>query len=646
MGGRIDQNYGPQWVTSVPQSKKAATGSDLSGRVSDIGKRNLDVQQEPESKRSGSELHAKDITQSEDVSGTKEAHVESVAEKVLPARLGHLRATRQQVQVKEKRAQKEERTLDLSFTCHEKVSSKFSSEIEELLTKSEGFDTRSFLAARGRVEGEDKEILVELEEDFRKLADAMLQFCKEQAIELRGADGTTIPLNKNTMYRQLIGMLDTLEGKKQAGTFPLRCALLNASVADGTPIDSWQVFTLGDKPIGRQVWSFLDDTRNWVPEVQGMITKFWEASVIDSLKLSAVASKVAQEELERGDFAGALAAARPACSEIVLMKGGFGAGKTSRIRSEYGTEHGSLAPDLAKKVVRDVLPAVSHGLAHIQGSQIAESLFTGLIQEVSTTCLYDSALPSPKDVDKWLDRGAATGKKVVIHDVTRYSGARMIAVLARSVSGSDPRIAPRVVRKGICDDEINRAACMSAALKRTKPPLPEYHLYSDDGAGADSQEVFSLKDGKAVCVDPDRMARMGLQYDATSQQVHAILHPDDLGVLVDRRVSDMFTMTVRDMMQRLTPTKDSQRQQAIFEERSFTLAQTGIIDSPETFYQALPDEVKAAITELEVKDAFNEIGEDKRISFFNSIRGKASFSYMDFPLGVALAFHSSLKKSI
>ena len=507
------------------------------------------------------------------------------------------------------------------FRCSDEVFNERLGSVQGELKNTDQFDLTYFLA--GSKSGSEAQ----------GVNDGILQhsvgFVQSQVSQLAKDQG--IPLDK--AYKQFVGILDKFDDTANAhhvldssfqppSTFVLRSALLLASQNDGVPLDSWMVYTKSGKPSNQGLWPFLDNWKNWVPEAQGAMAKFSEITLV---KVKRMASE--------GDD-----------SKVVLLKGGFGAGKTRLANQLMGKRSaGVVAPDTGKRVVRRSMESVLHSSAHTQGSQLAYKLFDELIEKQQGTIVYDSSLKFASDVQSYLQKSQQAGKKMVVYDVARNDMARALSVLKRDVGGDDPRIPPSFIVHSAIQDKLNRVDCMNIILNdEAKNPAvqPEYHFMGGNQQGWDTQEVMVLSSNKSIDIKHDeaieRLRLEGIELDDKGQ-LHLSLNREQLTEYFDKQ----FELPVNALMEQLSPT-EQQILAETFGNRKIPL-EGGDIHDGSSFYEALPNSIKQVISQKAVEDAFASLKEETRDSFFRSLQGQNAISYMNLPLRAALLIHQNLK---
>lgn len=415
-------------------------------------------------------------------------------------------------------------------------------------------------------------------------------------------------------------------------SFVLRNAVLGASHKDGVGLESWQVFTKRGKPRSKGIWRFLDNSKNWVPEAQAVLAKFIEITAFNARNL-------AQENR---------------LNRVVLLKGGFGAGKTMQANRLFGNESsGIIAPDKGKAVVRRSMSQVPHTAAHVQGSQVAYSLFDELIKKVAGTVVYDSSLSHPGDLQSYIEKAEKSGKKVVVYDMARNDIARILSVLKRSIQGEDPRIDPESILKATITDKIHRISCMNTILNHTSIDdaiKPEYHFIGADRFGTNSQEIIVLRSGNEIQflqqddVDfvKERLQLEGLIYNEATKSIESFLDEETLKAHLD----EQFEKTVEELQIGLSE-KEKGDLEALFSQRILLSPGSLAPIDFNSFYESLHESVKQSIGRDSFIEAFGSIKEETRVRLFVRLTEKLakgeSITYQDLPLRSALTIHAKLQ---
>lgn len=496
--------------------------------------------------------------------------------------------------------------IDKEFLCNDKDFQAMASHIGKMMDQTNKFDLQSFQI--GLKNPENDATLAELSNSFAALANALV---KDKQLSL--------PL----IYKLLVGALDRfdeneLKSPPPRSTFVLRTALLLSAQEEGGELESWCVYTKGGKPQKKGLWDFLDNWKNWVPEAQGIMAKHIEVSLVKALEL-------AKGHTEQ---------------KVVLLKGGFGAGKT-RLASHLYQEKsvGVIAPDKSKEVVRRSLPKVPHHAAHVQGSELAYKLHAELIEKLAGTVVYDSSLSNPKDLENYIEKSNRAGKQVVVYDIYRHDLARALAVLKRRVSGEDPRIPPDYVISSSIQDKLSRLECINVVRKTKsadgKPP--EYHLYIADEKGWDTQEALVIRGDKIEATGHvNRLPLAGLEYNSESSMLTMNVDEKDL----KKHFAKEFERPVHEIMNELS----DEEQKALLEEFSKRVlpidAAKKIVDL-DSFISAIDPAFYMYASKAEIKSAFNGLSEEALKKFLKNI--KTPLTYLDLPLRVALVINQKLK---
>jgi septin family protein len=493
--------------------------------------------------------------------------------------------------------------LDPKFVCDQETFQKVLPAFQQQISACINFDIAAFL--RGF-----KGISLETLKSNEKILDDAIQFIGQQAKALAGEKN----ISREDAYKLLIGILDQYDAvayqlstgtsnSEPPSTFVLRSAILLSGQQEGIALQSWMVYTKIGKPDHKHLWTFLDDWKNWVPEAQGAMAKFSEITI-------AKVKKLARQHVG---------------NQIILLKGGFGAGKT-RLANELMQENaaGVVAPDLGKRVVRRAMPSVMHSSAHIQGSQIAFKIFDAMIQEQEGTIVYDSSLSKADDVKSYLQKSKISGKKMIIYDVARHDMARALAVLKRDVEGDDPRIPPDFIIRSAIQDKLNRAECMKVILEyvddKSVPP-PEYHFIAGDRQGWNTAEVMTLLPKKIRQAHRRMKKRLefeGIEIDRASHTVRFTKTSAEL----ENYFNNQFERPVHAIMHDLSEAEQSILYETFSKRKLDLNPDHGSIDDASTFYEALPKNIQAVLPKNAVIQAFAAVKPETRKEFFAAIQAK------------------------
>jgi hypothetical protein len=513
--------------------------------------------------------------------------------------------------------------LDPDFIVDEKTFRVYCDALDELQWIFRDFDVPRFLAGLPDTASDKK-----LEEGIQKV----------QHFARKLANHKDISLAKS--YKLLVGILDRYDALQiknwhvhkvsPQSTFGLRSAVLSASHRDACGLESWSVYTKAGKPTTDKKWAFLDNPKNWIPETQGAIAKYLETSMVRARELS----------LEQG------------VNKVILLKGGFGAGKTRQTGILFGEKSiGVVAPDKAKEIVKRALPSVPHAAAHVQGSQIAYTFFDDLIKNVSGTFVYDSSLSRPSDLRQYINQAEKSGKKVIVYDVARNDMARSLSVLKRKIGGVDPIIPLEFVKDATIRDKINRVGCMEVVLNSTRDPDsgPEYHFLGANAQGTDTREVLVLRANNIIektAETQERLSLEGVHLDLETGKFIRTISEQSL----EDRFAIQFARPVRELMSELSQ-EEREALTQVFSHRTLTpttdIAPNQLL-TPKSFYDSQDPTIKANISEKNFIEAFSQVSESSQQQFFTTLQEKIAqgspVTYEDLPFAVALTIHGNLAK--
>jgi hypothetical protein len=442
-------------------------------------------------------------------------------------------------------------------------------------------------------------------------------------------------------YKKLIGMIDKYDEKATGtyksrdidpkSTFYIRSALLAAAQEDSASIDSWMVYTKKGKPSSsNELWGFLDEWKNWVPEAQGKIAKYIETAV----------SKIRVLSREYAD------------NDIVLMKGGYGAGKTRMTQALFAQQNEAVVgPDKAKHSVRRSMPALTHAKAHIEGSQVAFQLFDACIRDINGTVAYDSSLSDPADIKNYIQKikeskrynkalsPLANEQPVLkIYDLARKDEARFLAVLRREVQGEEPLIPPELIKRGAIKDKMNRLDCMKAVMNETGLNV-EYNFISGDTAGWNTDFVAKIQScSRPIELKKENISRLALEGFVPESFASGSLASVLTKEKVEANFDQIFQQPVYKIMQGLS-LQENRENDYIFSNRILIDSIEQPIKSVRELYALLHPKVKVAIPKEAFEKAFEGINE---ANFLKDINEAKRLTYLELPFVTAAAIHCQL----
>ena len=500
------------------------------------------------------------------------------------------------------------------------------------------FDSRYYLSGHG--------------EDQKK------QISQLTAVLLEELEGESSPEALSGRLEELLKIIKNCEQDKpwaeqlRPYNFALRTAILLASEQTGAGILSWDAYTKqtpdGKKLEAEHFWPWVENYKNWIPEGQAVYLKYIETAFIKARNLG-------QKHPE---------------DQVVAYKGGFGAGKTSHGRAAFGLGEGeqplfsgSIAPDSAKNAVRRGVP-VSHNTAHLQGSNMAYSLFNGLIKQQGVgTVIYDTSLSRPSDVYDLIQKADQANKPLKIVDVTRDDRARLLAVLARNIEGEDPRIPVSYLLDGAQRDREARSDCMNIFLMKSLPEQTDssesevrkahtYEFHCGDDYGSDSKRLFTLKQGEWPEWNPEldhhnidvRLLSQGLRFNDETGRFEATSKNEGWSVSLIRELQN----PVRDLVSGLSD-KEKEVRTKTFSARKLVLAKPMAEATLDEAYRSLSPELSDNLS----KAAFNKSWvlltpkvERDLLSRMKEASEKGEvLSYMDLPAVMALQMNSQLRET-
>lgn len=463
----------------------------------------------------------------------------------------------------------------------------------------------------------------------------MMEIAIGQVTELANELARDQGLSLEDAFKKVIGLIDFYDKSQvrispsgvvsQISTFGVRSATLLASHRAGAGLASWEVYTKGGKPQGN-IWPFIENWKNWVPEAQGNMAKFAETTIV---KADALAKCHTDETL-------------------VLLKGGFGAGKTRQTNEIFDDNAGGvIAPDKGKEAVRRSMKEIPHSAAHVQGSQLAYGLFEELSVKPGTHA-YDSSLSRPEDLSRYIAKAEKAGKKVLVIDVQRKDVARILSVLKRDVDGEDPRIPLKMIVEGAIRDKTKRIDCMREVLnhKPGKPELAsEYHFIGADAAGWNSKKVAVIKPGKMELLEDgdERLNLQGINYNAQDQILESLETEDTL--------KEYFNTTLQKSVRDLLVEISNEEREIMLKVFSFRIIPLqdlqGVMLNRNNFHSFLDPSFQKTWGPEALEHAFSQVPDKVIEEFLSTLTVKCEsglpISYLDFPLAVALELHQAIK---
>ncbi len=353
--------------------------------------------------------------------------------------------------------------------------------------------------------------------------------------------------------------------------------------------------------------------------------------------------------------------------QVVAYKGGFGAGKTSHGRAAFGLGEseqplfsGSIAPDSAKNAVRRAVP-VSHNTAHLQGSNMAYSLFNGLIKQQDIgTVIYDTSLSRPSDVYDLIQKADQANKPLKIVDITRDDRARLLAVLARDIKGDDPRIPVSYLLEGAERDREARSDCMNIFLMKSfvgqtdsseseerKTHTYEFHCGNDQGS--DSKRLFTLKQGERpewnLELDRNdintRLFSQGLRFNDETGCFEAISKKEGWSVSLIRELQN----PVRDLVSGLSD-KEKKVRTKTFNARKLVLVKPMVEATTDEAYRSLSPDLSDHLSKAAFDKSWlllaTKVERDLLSRMKDASEKGEALSYMDLPAVMALQMNSQL----
>lgn len=268
-------------------------------------------------------------------------------------------------------------------------------------------------------------------------------------------------------YALCLEVLDT-----DPNSFPKRVALMQEIIRSGSSFPTWKVFTVGSGAVRGDIWPFVLNEENWVPQMRQIMRHSVSMAEVRGKGLDAKATRDRTPTLE-------------------VSKGGFGVGKTHFLRGEYGDmAEGVVAPDRMKSEQQRLFPGLTSGQVHIQSSACATKVIDRLTGSSCARVVYDSSMSDPVYLGSFFQSAQAAGRGAVVNDFVRTDMARAAGVLLREVGGPDPNIPASHVLGSSVYEAATRPKCIAMAadpesfLQQDAVPRDiDYRLYLGDEQG-------------------------------------------------------------------------------------------------------------------------------------------------------------------
>lgn len=441
-------------------------------------------------------------------------------------------------------------------------------------------------------------------------------------------------------------------------SFPQRVALMQAIIRAGSSFPSWKVFTVGSGSVGNDIWPFILDQNNWVPEMYQIMHH--------SVVMAEVRGKGLDESVTGEP--------RPT---LEISKGGFGVGKTHFLRDEYGDmADGVVAPDRMKAEQQRLFPGLTSGQAHIQSAACATKAIENMNGSPYSRIVYDSSMSDPPYLGVFFQMAQTAGRGVVINDFVRTDMVRALGVLQREVGGPDPNIPAAHVLASSVYETSTRPRCIAMAANPesflqagTIPREIDYRLHLGDEQGGFPEHCVRIhyRRGEARVQIEYEYARPNLseiekdeirrQIDGQLKQRHIILGEDAASQCTDVMMQEWakearvrlrgdFMRPVRDVLH--GPQKD--KMEAVFERRSLIEAGMGVeCHSWEECAELIQDPaVRKCFQDSlrSLRDTNNgELNPSWTDQMHTLVARGGRVTYNDLPLALALELHSHLQSN-
>lgn len=393
----------------------------------------------------------------------------------------------------------------------------------------------------------------------------------------------------------------------------IRTALLCASTKLALPIESWE-FSI-KAPVSDEMrknpWPIIENFSNFTPEAQSRIHHAMMHFYFTSKKFT----QATPQQLDLNNQSEGVKAGLS--SDMIALKGGYGAGKTSLItRMGDAAYHAAIGSDRIKQFLRKPFQATPQTIFHRHASTIAWELINALCDAPGQKAIFDSSLSDVKDVAHFVNKCDQQGKSLSVQDIARTDIARILAVLARPVAGEDPRIPFTNLIKSAALDQTTRPDCLNTILhhQSTMPTRAahNYVLHASDALGTNTRELFIVAPGSIQLLVPgrtlaERLDQFGIEYVPSENETPISKWPigqhDAEGHFRNcstqtptHRLSQALQKTVGQLLKTINE-QESAKRSLLFLRRKLPLQHLPRKATPESLYCALVPDLQASITQ-------------------------------------------------
>lgn len=392
----------------------------------------------------------------------------------------------------------------------------------------------------------------------------------------------------------------------------LRTALLSASNKLALPMESWEFAIKAPvtDAMRQNPWPVIEKFSNFTPEAQTRVHHAMMHFYLASNSFTHASAQQLNLDTQSPGIKAGLAA------DMVALKGGYGAGKTSLItKMGDAAYNAAIGSDRIKQFLRKPFESIPQTVFHRHASTIAWELINALCDARGQKAIFDSSLSAVSDVQHFLAKCDQAGKTLSIQDIARTDIARILAVLARSVIGEDPRIPFANLVRSAARDQTTRPKCLNEILhhKRNEHVAlsHNYVLHASDDLGTDTQELFVLSPG---CINllvsgkviSERLHQFGIEYQAAASEQDITTWPagphqaqgsfrarNDL--MPSQDLHRKLQNPVRELLKTINP-QESAKRKTLFSGRTLPLTSLPTKATPKALYHALDATIQHSIS--------------------------------------------------
>ncbi|HZI11291.1 MAG TPA: XopAJ/AvrRxo1 family type III secretion system effector zeta toxin [Myxococcus sp.] len=279
-------------------------------------------------------------------------------------------------------------------------------------------------------------------------------------------------------------------GGHSASTYKVREAILERS---GGNVSTMDAFTKGAPPKDGNVWDWMADPANWVPERQAVQKKLFDAELA---KAQALSDRMGEP------------------NTVYALRGNTAAGKTTTVKGDpelkakvldgKGEISGALNPDPIKAQLVEVQGGgISTSQAHMEGSAISQRVEQEMLSRPNSSLVYDKRFAGKTDIPRLLEGIGDRKLKLIDLDVPLETSS--VRVLMRNPGTADPLVPFGAIAQGFEGVRTHRQSLIDEVRKN--PQITDYKLFVADETGKQVL-VAEKKAGKWMGPDTDAKQRL------------------------------------------------------------------------------------------------------------------------------------------